>query len=132
MKKTNFLIVSSVLALLAILLGTVEPFRLCGSYWRECMNYNYVIASTLIPSLSFFLISLIAYFTPEQIFKSWAKFAVVWVPLSMLAILVAPEYSGDFLFPIEKGSVALLTTVVFVVCSFLLIGWGYWKVTSKK
>lgn len=129
MNKRQFLITSSILGVIALVSGAFEPFRLCGEIWRECMGINYQIGITLIPALPLLLFSAITYRMPESVFQTWAKFAMVWIPLSMLAILVSPEYDGAFvpLFPIIKGTVAFASSALFVAISTLLIGWSYFK-----
>lgn len=121
MKKSKVLLTSGILTLIALISGLLEPFYLCGGQWRICMEYNYTIGTTLIPVVFLFLFSLITYRMSEKIFSAWSKFAVVWIPLSMLAIFLAPEYSGDFLFPIEKGTVAIISSLIFLVISTFFI-----------
>ncbi len=68
-----------------------------------------------------FLFSLITYWMREEIYKSWFRFARWFIPLSMLLTLIAPEYSSDWLYPIVKGTVALLTSIIFAALSLLII-----------
>lgn len=56
---------------------------------------------------------------------SWIRFAAWAVPLSMLAIFMAPEYSTDWMYRVEKGSVAIATSVIFSLISLGIIVWEY-------
>jgi len=39
----------------------------------------------------------------------------------MLAILIAPEYSSDWMYSIEKGTVAFATSALFALVSLIII-----------
>jgi len=79
-----------------------------------------------------FIFSLITYKMREGIFESWWKFARIWIPLSMLAILVAPSYTHNWIFPITKGTVAVTLSVLFVIISLVLIIWQSVKERRKE
>jgi hypothetical protein len=57
----------------------------------------------------------------EEVYQAWFRFARWWIPLSMVLILISPEYSGDWMYPITKGTVAFLTSGIFIVVSVLII-----------
>ncbi|MBI5645126.1 hypothetical protein HY970_03440 [Candidatus Kaiserbacteria bacterium] len=75
----------------------------------------------LIPFIALFLVSIFVHWIRQDMYESWFRFARWWVPLSMIAIFLAPEYDKDFLFPIEKGTVSLFLSVVFLIVSTLII-----------
>ncbi len=63
----------------------------------------------------------------EEIYRAWFKFARWWIPLSMLFILIAPEYSQDLLYPIEKGGVAFVSSSIFFIVSTIIITVKYFR-----
>jgi len=68
-----------------------------------------------------FFLSLITYWMRNEVYEAWFRFARWWIPLSMLAIFIAPEYSSDWMYRIEKGSVAFITSALFVAISTIII-----------
>ena len=124
-KKNILLITSGILAGFAIVMGSFEPFRLCGDSWRNCMSINYDIDLVLIPIIPLFLFSLITYFMRDDVYRVWARFSYIWVPISMVLIFLAPEYSSSFIYPITKGSVAFISSLLFTLISLILIIWKY-------
>ena len=78
-----------------------------------------------------FIFSLITYKMREGIFESWWKFARIWIPLSMLAVIISPSY-GNWMIPIEKGTVAFALSVLFVIISLVLIIWQSVKERRKE
>lgn len=77
----------------------------------------------LLIFIPLFLFSLITYKMRDEVYRTWLRFAYVWIPLSMGLIFLAPEYSTDWMYPVEKGSVAFLTSLLFVIISLILIIW---------
>lgn len=121
-KRKKIVIVSGVISIILVVLNYIGTFRLCGGYYYgECMDIAYNIIINFFPVIPLFIFSLIIYKMREEIFESWWKFAKIWIPLSMLAILVAPSYSHNWIFPIVKGSVALFSSSIFVIISLVLI-----------
>ncbi|MDD5083598.1 MAG: hypothetical protein PHT88_01495 [Candidatus Moranbacteria bacterium] len=89
--------------------------------YGACIEKFDSIAITFFPFFLLFLFSLITYRMQEEIFQKWWKFACIATPVSMLFIVLAPAYSHDWMFPIEKGSVFLMTSVIFVFVSGIII-----------
>jgi hypothetical protein len=74
----------------------------------------------------------------DEVYRVWARFAVVWVPFSMILIFLAPEYAGSFgiaLYPITKGSMAFISSLLFVIISLILVILKYFaagRILSQK
>ena len=85
------------------------------------MNWMVIVSPYLDIFIPLFLFSLITYKMREEVYQAWFRFVCWWIPLSVLLIFIAPEYSHDWLYPIEKGSVALLTSAIFLIVSLLII-----------
>jgi hypothetical protein len=85
-----------------------------------------------IPVFPLFLFVLISFFLSDQYYNRWWHFARIATPLSMLLIFLAPSYSHDWMLPIEKGSVALTTTIIFSLWSILLLLFQSKKTQKNK
>lgn len=110
-------------AALALISGALQPFYLCGDSWRWCMSWNYFFGLPLQPFIIFFLTFLLVSRTSKKIFNTWSSFALVWIPMSVLAVFLAPEYRTDFLYGFDKSSVAFLMSMLFVVGSLCILAW---------
>ena len=127
--KQKLLLGSGLASAVLLAANYMGTFQLCGAkQYGSCME---TLASTiivLIPILPLFLFSLITYWMPETIYRAWFKFALVWIPLSMLLIFISPEYSSDWMYRIEKGTVAFGMSALFVIISILIIGGMYVRI----
>ena len=74
------------------------------------------------PAMFFF--SLITYKMREAIFISWARFTYVWVPLSMMLILISDDSPGH-LFVSAQEFVAMLLWGLYIIISLIIIVWKY-------
>lgn len=131
--KKNILVSSGIIVVLFLVFDSVGTFRLCGGVeYGSCMDKLHGFFGIFLPIFPLFLFSLITYKMREEIYKTWFYFARWWVPLSMLLVLISPEYSNDWMFPIEKGSVAFVTSLLFTVISLILIAWKWFVLRGKK
>ena len=114
--------ISGLLALILIGFDFTGTDKLCGgAQYTECMQTLHSFFVIIIPIIPTFFFSLLTYWMREEIYRSWFRFARWWIPLSMVLIFLAPEYSGDWMYPIEKGTVAFFTSLVFVIVSIIVI-----------
>lgn len=122
MTKKRLLITTGFLSLFFIVLDRIGTFHLCGGKeYNSCVDIAYNLIVISFPIIPLFLFSLITFKMREEIFQPWWKFARVWIPVSMLAILISPSSSSNFIFPIEKGTVAFFSSALFVVISLVII-----------
>ena len=78
------------------------------------------------PILPLFLFSLLTYRLPERYFRAWSRFALVWIPLSMILVVLAPEYISGGLFiqigPVfTKSYVSNTSSQLFALISTLIL-----------
>lgn len=71
---------------------------------------------SIVILISLFLLFLLRI----EVYKSWRKFALIYLPLAVLAIHAAPE-SGDMLFDISKETVTIFFAGLFLLISLILI-----------
>jgi len=119
--RKNILWTTGLVSLFLILIDFIGTDKLCGGNANTiCMGYLYDITWTLFPLIAVFILSCSLLFLREDIFRTWLKFAIVWVPLTMLCTLAAPEYSMS-LVPVVKSSVSFLMSAAFFVLSLGII-----------
>ena len=76
------------------------------------------ILKFLFPVMLF--LSLITYKMRDEIFRSWIKFSYVWIPLTIILTLLAPEYSPSLL-PLTKGVISFYFSALFLLISIIII-----------
>lgn len=85
------------------------------------------IAELLMISIPLFVLSILAFWMRDSVYQAWFRFARVWVPLSMLVVLLAPTYSHDWMYPIEKATVGIVMNGLFGLISFVVITRAWWR-----
>ncbi len=100
---------------------------LCAPGYTKCSVFFDSVATIFVPIIPLFLFSLVAFWMRDIVYQTWFRFARVWVPVSMLAIFMAPEYASDWMYPIEKGTVALFMCALFVIISLIIIVRAWWR-----
>ena len=111
--------------IILVLFAYSNLFELCYAELscRESFLYWVTVSSPYIHLfVPLFVYALVTYWMREEVYVAWFKFVRWWVPSSMFLILISPEYGGGLFNPIEKGSVAFATSVIFCVVSLLIIG----------
>jgi hypothetical protein len=134
-KKSVFLIgiVGVALFFLIDYLDGIPFCRAYFDYWA-CGQSLEVIINTLSLFFSLLLFSLITYFLPEKVFRSWVHFAVWWTPLSMLLTSLTPNGGGSWGMPnvLDQEMVAFLTSALFITISLITIIVSFMRNRTKK
>ena len=131
MTKKRLLVITGIASIFLVAFNFIGTFNLCGGReYSVCMDVVFNIFMILFPIIPLFLFSLITYKMQDSVFQAWWRFARIWIPISMLAILVSPSNTHNWMFPIEKGTVAFFSAVLFVVISLILI--ITWQFKGKK
>lgn len=126
MTKKNVLFFSAIIGGgIAILeyLGTYVAcdYFIANGHKGNCPFILSDIEAIFLPLFPLFLFSLITYKMREEVFQSWFRFARVYIPASMLLILLAPSYSSNWMFPYDKGRAAFLFSSLFIIISIVKI-----------
>ncbi len=119
-----------VLQIILVLFAYSNLFESCYNNLpcRESfLNLLIIVSPYVHLFVPLFIFSLITYWMREEVYRAWFRFARWWIPLSMLAIFLAPEYSSDWMYPIEKGTVTFLFSVSFCIISLLIILVRYFR-----
>jgi hypothetical protein len=129
--KRKILLLTFILGVTILASGLLEPFKLCGAEWRKCMDINYAFGLAGLIFAPLFFFSLITYFMKEEVFRAWLRFSTIWVPLTMVCTLLAPDYSQSLL-PIVKGSVSFFMSLAYSVLSVIIILTKMYTTREKK
>lgn len=131
-KKQTFLVASIGIAVFFVSALPREVGICPQSDYSACLHWFELVAQTLTPILPLFVMSVIVFFCASEVYNSWFRFTRVWVPLSIVAVLLAPEYSQDWFYRIEKGNVAFVMSAAFVLISILIIAIKYFMLRRAK
>jgi hypothetical protein len=130
-KKKKVLLISFIILVMSVIAIFSRQIGLCPIYsYSNCAYFFDSFFMILFPIIPLFVFSLITYKMQDSVFQAWWSFARIWIPISMLAILVSPSNTHNWMFPIEKGTVAFFSSVLFAVISLILI--IIWQVKEKK
>ena len=130
---------SKVLTTLTLsILGSVTGYFLSDpSILESCRNYpgcnsmvvgEYIGVPLLLFSVVFAIISLVLLFARDEIFRSWSKFARIFLPIAAILIILSPS-QPSFLNP-DRELTTWWMAGLFLVISILLIAWK-WRRTSS-
>lgn len=96
-------------------------FLSCHSYFTDIPFTVWSIA------LAVFLVSLFMIFLREEIFRAWIKFVLCFIPIYIILVFYAPDYSNDLIFALDKKRTALLLARLFFIVSLLIIAIKSWR-----
>ncbi len=120
--KKNVFFTALIMSMAFLLSAFQKELGLCGPIYNDCWDKVDLIWPPLSLSLPLFLLSLITYKMKEQVFNSWIKFTIWFVPLTIFLTFITPDSSGSFGLPaFGKGLVAFLLTALFTIISILII-----------
>ena len=131
--KRNILIVS------ALLMVTTRLGEYCGVYSETCPVSGFfddIVFSVLEPlfffSGSIFMVSIFLFFTRDEVFSAWLKFAKRWLPLSILLIVISPTDGSSAFFPalFSKELTSMWMSGIFFIISLIIIIYKF--LTLKK
>ena len=120
--KRNVLLVSAVAVLIAV--GLTYPWKigLCGSDSYGCINNIQSFSTILDIFFPTLILSLVTFKLRQEIFQAWMRYALWWVPLTVVLTLIAPnDRSQSIPFPSTKGMVDLGLVTIFVIVSIGII-----------
>ncbi|KND46947.1 MAG: hypothetical protein AB199_00765 [Parcubacteria bacterium C7867-004] len=110
-------------------------YSITGCPLRGVFNYLFEIFVTpyYLFSAAFVIPSVILLVVSDSAFKAWFKFARWWLPLSLLLILLTPDYNSNAFFVIfdySKLATAQFMAICFTAISLIII--AYRSFTEKK
>ncbi len=113
--------ISVIVGLVGSLLFLISLFAreigLCSLIYTSCQDIFNPIAETLIIFIPFLLFATGLYFMQTNVYMAWLKFAIVWIPISIVAVAMTPEYGSSLLYTVDKSIVAFLSLGIFTTIS---------------
>jgi len=125
MSKKITLIVSLTGFLFFIAFLFAKELGFCAFVNSSCTDTFDPIAENLSIFISLFFLSIITYKMRDEVYHAWLRFSYVWIPLSMILIFLAPEYTSDWMYPVVKGTVAFFSSLFYAIISLIIIVWKY-------
>ena len=77
--------------------------------------------SLFVFSLIVVCISVITFFLHNTVFRSWLKFAGVWMGITIALVIIIPDDGGGFVTLISKEIISMLSAGLFVAVSIILL-----------
>lgn len=103
-----------------------------GLYWE---TVEMIVQVPAFFSLSLFIISLILFFLHEEVFHSWKKFAIIYLPLAAIILVAAAGESGGGgigAARIDGEIISWLLAIVFLTVSIGIIGYKVWQERRQR
>jgi hypothetical protein len=131
--KKQTLLVSIIGVVVFTIISTLSEHYGCKEdlffFCRDAYSW-FVYILHYIP-VSILAVSLLTYKMKDSIYYAWLKFAYVWVPLTIILTILAPEYDSSFV-PLTKGAVSFLMSLAFLIISLILIIVKYIRTKTTK
>lgn len=131
--KKIVLILSVALSLSLLLINYVGTDKVCGGrqYWG-CMDNLVLFFDITFIALPICVFSLITYKMSEEVSRAWIRFAIWWVPLSMIAIAISPDNDATFLAPTTRALANIFFLASFVIVSTAIIIWKLFRLQKRS
>ncbi len=103
-----------------------DKYNNFGLYWE---TVEMVVQVPAFFSFSLFVISLILFFLREEVFHSWKKFAIIYLPIAALILFVTAGESGGGigLARIDSEIISWWLSGLFIFISLIIIAVKSWK-----
>lgn len=118
------------LFVMALVVLILEYASVCDYKFGRCMGGNSisVVRTSFHLFLATSIISIFLFLISDKIFLKWLRFAVMWIILSIMAVIVTPEYAGTGVVSgPNREMVSIWMGSLFVIISLIKITWD-----SKK
>lgn len=137
--KKAFLILGLFGSLLGIILRHPVTFGICTQKYTTanyigCLdNLSQTLSDIFIPIfLTSVIFSIITLKLRDEVFRSWMHFAILWIPLSIFMILMAPDHGGGTLYPTAREMLAIICPALFLIISSGIIVYKWYSLKDKK
>lgn len=117
--KRIVLVSSCLIAAIILIIDYLGTVSICSGE-SGCITTVATIGIIFLPALPLAVISILVYFLRDEVFQSWIRFALWWIPLSMLFTLVFQDQHGQ-LISSTKQMVSFFMAVLFTAISLTLI-----------
>ena len=136
MSKKVVLIISGIGLILFVLSILFLTNNMCSpDVWVQCRQIDEsidLISTLLLFTIPMFLFSLVTYLLREEIFRTWIRFTLWWVPLSFVIILFSSSrQSANIVGLSDQAIFGTLAFGLYVLISLIIIAWKY-SATRRK
>ncbi len=136
MSKKVVLIISGIGLILFVLSILFLTNNMCSTdVWVQCRQIDEsidLISTLLLFTIPMFLFSLVTYFLREEVFRTWIRFTLWWVPLSFVIILFSSSrQSANIVGLSDQAIFGTLAFGLYVLISLIIIAWKY-SATRRK
>lgn len=128
------ILISSIIAvgIFGVLYTNYLPHTYCPTVSvSDCADYFAAWKVTFLISIALLPIAILAFLFQEKVFILWRKFTIIYLFIYLFSILITPSYGGDFI-KIEKGTVAIFLSILYVVLSISVILYKARKVRKEN
>ena len=124
--------VISVASFVVFLSTILTCYSSWGAICRPVTNESIALFLILLPS-SLLLVSLTLLFTREEVFHSWKKFVIVYLPIATILLFITAGESGGGigLARIDGEIISWFLSGLFLIISLLIIGIKSWRLRGK-
>lgn len=134
MNKQGLLISTFLLVLVSLI---INPYLLglCETSNEYCF-FDSIANSVGTPlfwiSLSLFIVLVMVYLLPIAIFSAIRNFAMWWIPVSLVATFLSPEYGGSGIVSVGREGFSILFATLFFIISIVIILIKLYKTRASK
>lgn len=124
MKKTYWWRITLIfVAVLILLISYIGPcnYKISRCFWG---NSIYIIRAVFHIFLAVLVVSLPLCFVIDKVFLKWLHFAIIWIIIFIILIVLTPAHSGGWI-PMNptREMVSIWMGGLFVVVSLIKITW---------
>ncbi len=87
-------------------------------------------------AISLLIVLVVLLFFSEQIFQSWKKFAQIFIPISIILVILAPEHANKGFdgigYGLDKEQTTWWLSGIFLVMSLVVIVYNNLKLKKQK
>ncbi|MDH4330107.1 MAG: hypothetical protein OEV93_00970 [Candidatus Moranbacteria bacterium] len=127
-KKIRNVVVACLIAIVAsLILALPENFGLCSKNDDGCIYWYIDTFDNLVQFIFYFALAIIfsltgAYFTGEKAFNAWKKFAMIYLSIAIILVLISPTTNMNFVGFDKELTTMWLAGIFFVVSLGIILG----------
>jgi hypothetical protein len=120
--KRNVLIIATLLSVVDILLLYPWQLGICARESYSCANNVQGMSAIFDIFIPVLIFSFLTYKMSDEVFRAWLRYALWWVPLTMLCVFFASsDQSQSLPAPSTKALLDIGMVLIFVIVSIVII-----------
>ena len=120
--KKNVALAALACVAVIIFLNQIEN-TLCTT--RACFDALDLIFANAWILISVLILAVVMTFVQKKVFQTWVRFAVWYIPMSIIFISIAPSTDANLLAPPTREIAAVFFPASFVLISISIVTWKY-------